>query len=270
MLRNTCAACGGVLQRGANNTAVCMKCFRTYSLDAYQFNAPAPRMTANPAFQKKPANKKEMDDATRGLVIFLLVIGSIVTLGCGMIPLTIAMIVGIVNIAKNAPAPEPQKKVHYIPCGEYLKQATDYTRVLREMPIGTMPLGIYAEKAALQIERMNRKQKGLVEMLGSNHPFVKSGLDAEKYILANCKKVIWRLKYCDQTEPSLCRIHAEFLESVLADNEKVLHDYDMLLMEVTQMQDNDPLPEPTLDILADSLKAMRTGEPQPVQMNMMM
>ncbi|MBR4201907.1 MAG: hypothetical protein IKQ91_11690 [Oscillospiraceae bacterium] len=258
MLNKTCTVCGGMLQRGTNDTAVCMKCFRTYRLNAYQ-----PTTLVNPAFQPNPSAEKPMNDETRASVIFLLIVGAILTLCLGLFPLSVGMIVVIVEMSKkkNAkPAVNNSCERGNLPFGEYLKKTPDYIRALRDLPIGTMPLGIYAEKAALQIERMNRKQKGLREMLGADHPFVKSGEDAERYILANCKKVLWRLKYCDQTEPSLCRIHAEYLQTVLNDNEKVLKDYDKLLIEVTQMNDNTPQLVPTLDVLADSLHSIRTGD----------
>ena len=261
MLNKTCTVCGGTLQRGANDTAVCMKCFRTYRLNAYSPAVLTQNAQINPAFQP---NTRQNNNETRGLMIFLLSLGLVATLCFGIFPLSIGCIVALVQVSKNPDANKaPAKKtneIRSVPCGEYLKQASDYTRALRDLPIGTMPLGIYAEKAALQIERLNRKQKGLREMLGAKHPFVKSCEDAEQYILANCKKVLWRLKYCDQTEPSLCRMHAEYLQTVLNDNEKVLRDYDKLLIEITQMHDNTPQLVPTLDVLADSLKSIRTGE----------
>lgn len=256
MLRTTCAACGGALQRAQHNTAVCMKCFRTYEITSNQLQAP------NPAFQRAP--KEQPDNQARlGLIFICAVLGMI--FACCDAPLLAAIMViqtvrQCVHIAKH---PEPDTApdgIRSVACGEYLKTRGDYTRALRDLPIGTMPLGLYAERAALQIENLARKQQGFLEILGSNHPYLKNCAEAEAYILANCKKVLWRLKYCDQSDPRLCRLHAEFLQGVLDDNDRVLRDYEHLLIEVTQMDDDLPQTAPSLDVLADTLHSMRTGE----------
>lgn len=252
MLNRTCAACGGVLQRGSGNTAVCMKCFRTYKMDT-------PRVTAPDRM-----NKPELDkDARMGLIVIFAFL-AVVFAGLGLFPLVSVAIFAIVRqcveISKmQDTAQQNNGKVRSIPTGEYLRNRSDYIRRLRELPLGQMPLGIYGERAAEQIERLEVKQRGLRDMLGREHPFVRSAEEAEGYILNNCRKILWRLKFCDQTDPDFCRIHAEYMHSVLAANEKVLDDYEKLLIEVSQI-DETPRALPTLDVLAETLRQVRTGE----------
>lgn len=257
MLKNTCAACGGVLQKAENHTAVCMKCFRTYRITSYQLQLPEP----NPAFQREE-EKPVWNNETRAGIIIILAMLAIFFACCGLFPLaaivTVQIIKQCVYIAKHPePYPAPDG-VRNVACGEYLKTPTDYTRALRSLPIGTMPLGLYAERAALQIEQLARKQKGLCAMLGREHPFLKSTQEAEAYILANCKKVLWRMKYCDQSDPRLCRLHAEYLQGLLDENDKILCDFEQLLIEVTEMDDDLPRTAPHLDVLADTLHGART------------
>lgn len=255
MLRNTCAACGGVLQKAEHNTAVCMKCFRTYNITSYQIHNP------NPAFQR------ELDEEWRNQIrVGLIILLSVATLFCasvGLFPFVALLIFQIAkqfkSIAQSAEQDALPLDGKNVPCGEYLKTPSDYTRALRSLPIGTMPLGLYAERAALQIEQLGRKQKGLRAMLGSDHPFLKNSSEAETYILANCKKALWRLKYCDQSDPKLCRLHAEYLEGLLGENDKVLRDFEQLLIEVTEMDDALPRTAPNLDVLAETLHSVRTG-----------
>lgn len=256
MLRTTCAACGGVLQKAQHNTAVCMKCFRTYEISSNQIQTP------NPAFQRKQ-NKEWNNESRAGLIIVLAFL--VVFFACAeLFPLaaivTFQIIKQCVYIAKHPDADSASDAVRSVPCGEYLKTRSDYVRALRGLPIGTMPLGLYAERAALQIERLTRKQQGLKAMLGNGHPFLNNSTEAEAYILANCKKVLWRLKYCDQSDPRLCRLHAEYLQERLDENEKILRDYEDLLIEVTEMDADLPCAEPHLDVLAETLHSMRRGD----------
>lgn len=256
MLNRTCAACGGVLQKGEGNTAVCMRCFRTYRLESSQL---AP-----------PRRKQELDKETRIGLIFMMAIMAMVFMALGVIPAVVILVVGIVkqgvqvaqkssDAAESAVSEQHRETKRNIPFGTYLKTRSDYLRALRGMPLGTMPLGVYGERAAEQIERLAMKQRGLRDMLGSDHPFVRSAEEAENFIFDNCRKIIWRLKYCDQTDPGFCRIHAEYMQSALEANEKVLNDYERLMIEVSQM--DEPLQTaPSLDVLAETLRSVRTGE----------
>ena len=128
------------------------------------------------------------------------------------------------------------------------------------MNFATMPLGVYGERALHQLERLEQKQEALAAMLGKNHPFIRNGDDAEIFILKNCRQVLYRLKYCDQSDPNFCRIHAEYLEERLAENEKVLGDFEKLVIEVTQLDLDTPQTAPCLDVLAETLHGVRTQD----------
>lgn len=156
--------------------------------------------------------------------------------------------------------------VRNVACGEYLKTCGDYIRAVQSLPLETMPLGIYGEHAVRQIEQLRKKQQGMQAMLGNAHPFLKNTAEAEQYVLANCKKILWRLKYCDQSDAQLCGVHAAYLQERLCENEKVLRDYENLLIEITQMDDDTPSAEPTLDVLADSLRTLRGDDQQQMMM----
>lgn len=262
MLNRTCPACGGTLQNAANNTLVCMRCFRTYETSADSMYRVSPQSQ----------NRSETDESEKLLkMIFFFVILIAGTLMVGAFPLTLAATIALVISLKNRKEfqntsqpqqqsrPAPEKVVSY-PTGEFLKTRADYIRRLREMPLGQMPLGIYGERAAEQIERLEVKQRGLRAILGHSHPFVKSAEDAESFILENCRKIYWRLKFCDQTDPNFCRVHAEYMQAVLNENEKILEDYEKLLIEVMQLNDNRPAAAPSLDVLAETLRQIRTGE----------
>ena len=66
--------------------------------------------------------------------------------------------------------------------------------------------------------------------------------------------------YCDQNDRELRRVHAAFLNERMDDNERVLRDFENLIIEVTQMDDGLPMNAPTLDVLASTLRSVRTGD----------
>ena len=249
MLNNTtrkCPACSVMLQPVTGSSAVCPKCFRQFS---YQ----------NTAFRSNTQSSTDpFADNKREVKAVLLFIGMISTLAVGMIPITVFLTVLFVRLCSEASAQNskaPEGKI--IPTCMYLNKRSDYIRVFRTARFDEMPLGIYGERALHQIERLEQKQQALVAMLGKEHPFIHNGDEAEVYILKNCKQVLYRLKYCDQSDPDLCRVHADFLEGRLADNEKILHDFENL---VTQLDLDTPETKPCLDVLAATLHDVRTQD----------
>ena len=136
----------------------------------------------------------------------------------------------------------------------------DYYAQLQMLNLESMPLGRFGIEAAEQIRRLDSKMDALRALLPAEHPFFRNAADAEKYILENCKQILYRLKYCDQKDRALCRVHAKYLEARLAENEKVLRDFENLIIEVTQMNDDLPQQQPCLDVIADTLHQIRTGE----------
>ncbi len=245
-----CPACSVMLQQVSGSTAVCPKCFRQFSYQNTAFRSATP--TA--------ADEKAMEQS--GTAIVLLIAGIVVTFAVGLIPIAIFLTVTLVRICKKVaenPAAQP-KQMSYVPCGKQLQTRTDYLRSFGAMQLYDMPLGPYGERAMHQIEQLEQKQQALTAMLGKEHPFIKNGNEAEAYILKNCKQILYRLKYCDQTDPNLCRVHADFLEGRLADNEKILRDFENLVIEVSQLDLDTPETKPCLDVLAATLHDVRTQE----------
>ena len=145
------------------------------------------------------------------------------------------------------------------------KSSADFRSQFSALPLDTMPLGKYGWDADAQLRLLDNQKKALTEMLGKTHPFQKNAADAEQYVLNNCKQVLYRLRYCDQSDPAFCRIHAEYMQQRLAENARVLRDFEKLIIEVTQMNDDTPVQEPCLDVLADTLRNMRVQENMPQQ-----
>lgn len=248
MIQNSCTVCGGMLQKAAGDTAVCMNCRQTYLITSYHIHTP---------FDWKKHNRR-----VRSVIVFALLAMFNAHIGAALPTLAFVLLLvwQCIRLTQHTP-PEPMADgaVH-TPSGDSLKDSADYIRVLRAMPLGTMPLGGYGERAAQQIERMEKKQQAFKALVDDGHPFLQETAEAEAYILANCKQIVFRLKHSDQSDPQLCRMHAEFMQELLDHNDKILRDYENLLVEITQMNEGLPPSAPSLDVLADALRSARTGE----------
>lgn len=257
-----CPVCSTPLRSGAANTMLCPNCFRQYRMHDDAFGRSMVRL---PADRQTHENAEEKYAPAIALFIF----GIIFTAAIGAIPLTILFCVllgGTVKKQKKdgelASLFLPSAAQEKIPAaaGKKLVSRADYIRMLRALELYDMPLGSYGERAISQINRLIVKQEALITLLGSDHPFIQNANDAEAYILSNCKQIIYRLKFCDQNDPCLCRMHAEFLEKRLADNDRVLNDFENLVMEVTEFNSTTPVRQPCLDVLADTLRGIRCGD----------
>lgn len=250
MLNNTtrrCPACGVILRQQNANTCICPRCYREFCYTHEAFRGRVPAASAN--------------DGTREVKIFLVIIAMVLTLLTGLLPITIMLTCELVSLCKQADKAEAAKApAKVLPTGTYLQKRSDYIRVFRTLDFGAMPLGIYGERALHQIERLEQKQEALAAMLGKTHPFIRNGDEAEVFILKNCKQVLYRLKYCDQSDPNFCRVHADYLEERLAENEKILCDFEKLVIEVTQLDLDTPETAPCLDVLAETLHNVRTQD----------
>lgn len=161
------------------------------------------------------------------------------------------------------------KHAGYIPpeSGEKLRSSSDYLTQLRMMQLDTMPLGSYGRRAMEQIELLERQMQAIGELTGTENPFAEQTDKAAQFIYANCKQIIYRLKYGDQGDPAFRGIHEAYLGSCLRENDKVLHDFGQLILEVTQMERDLTSEAPCLDILADTLRDVRTYDgalPDPI------
>ena len=258
MLKNVCPACGIPLRRSSAMSAVCPHCLRSFRMNdrTVGYRAPEPVPDSLPKNPSKAGNYAARIILWIGLIIVGLILG--------LFPLAIVGFVAVmINASRidheNAKNPE-NKKVSYVACGEKLATYYDYYAQLQMLNLESMPLGRFGIEAAEQIRRLDSKMDALRALLPAEHPFFRNAADAEKYILENCKQILYRLTYCDQKDRALCRVHAKYLEARLAENEKVLRDFENLIIEVTQMNDDLPQQQPCLDVLADTLHQIRTGE----------
>ena len=167
----------------------------------------------------------------------------------------------LLRAAVRAIEEEPEK------AREYPMPVTteEYTARFRKAADAHNPLSLFASEAASQLDSLRKKQYALKMMLGTtDHPFYATAKEAEAYLLANSKKILFRLLYCDLSDPEVRAQHADYLRERLTENAVVLHDFERLNIEVSQMEDENPVAAPRLDILADTLQELRGGQPDEI------
>lgn len=273
MLYTKCPACGVPLRKATGNMSVCPKCYRGFRSCETSLNvsaAPA-GTTAQPV---RAANDNETANRAKPRIIAGLVSAIFLVSMTGTIevlPFVMILVMLIVGVCVKDftiedsfidPVTDPVKAPLAIPAasGAKFRNTTDYLNQFRTLPLASMPLGRLGSEAVQQIRQLEAKQQALRELLGTNHPFEKNSQEAAKYVLANCKQILFRLRYCDQTDPALCRVHAEYIQLRLQENARVLRDFEKLIIEVTQMNDDQPVHEPCLDVLAETLRSIRTQD----------
>ena len=252
-----CQFCGGaLLTHNGRMGAQCTSCGKYYSADQLYRLA---------SFHKPAEDKSDRVAPIAGIAVIAAVIW------LAMIPVapvmaTLLLPAGVIYAAKKiidsdmAVQSSSEKPVG---AAEQLRSADDYLRAFRMLPLDYMPLRAEACRAIAQIDALKRKQIAVASMLEQGHPFIQSCNNAAEYILSNLKQVLYRLKYCDQNDVSLRKMHAEYLRERLDDNDRVLRDFENLIIEVTQMEDQTAVTAPTLDVLAETLHSVRTGDPIP-------
>ena len=282
MLYTKCPACGVPLRKATGGTSVCPKCFRGFRSSETSLNvsaAPA-GTTAQPVYA---ANTKENANRVKpriivGLLSVIFLVSMTGTIA--VLPFIIMLLVLIVRVCVKDYniedsftdlVTDPVKKPLAIPAasGAKFRNTTDYLNQFRTLPLASMPLGKLGLEAVQQIRQLEAKQQALRELLGTDHPFEKNSREAAKYVLANCKQILFRLRYCDQNDPAFCRIHAEYIQTRLQENAKVLRDFEQLIIEASQMNDDLPAEVPCLDVLADTLRTVRTQDGALLQQRMM-
>ena len=273
MLYTKCPACGVPLRKATGNMSVCPKCFRGFRSCETSLNVSA----APAGTTAQPLSAADRENVNRakpriiaGLVSAIFLIS--MTGSVEVLPFIMILVVLIVCICvKDYAVDEAENNPQAIPSasGQKFRNTTDYLNQFRTMPLYSMPLGRFGSEAVQQIRQLETKQQALRELLGPNHPFEKNSQEAAKFVLANCKQILFRLRYCDQTDPALCRVHAEYIQTRLQENARVLLDFEKLIIEVTQMNDDLPAREPCLDVLAETLRNVRTQDGTlPPQMRM--
>lgn len=267
MLYTKCPACGVALRGGSGNVSVCPRCLRGFRSNDPSFPASAviqPVTTGNTNVQPKSDPNSRRIAALLVAIIFFGFAG-----GAAALPIILVMTVLIVRFAIASVKDDFTADSEPIPVRRPPQSCADYRKELNALQLETMPLGKYGYDADAQLRLLENQKKALTEMLGASHPFQKNAADAEQYVLNNCKQIYYRLRYCDQSDPAFCRIHAEYMQQRLQENARVLRDFEKLIIEVTQMNQDMPVQEPCLDVLADTLRKVRTQETVMPQQRMM-
>ena len=266
MLYTKCPACGVALRGGSGNVSVCPRCLRGFrSTEPAIFSAAGQPQTTCTDTQKQLNGSEKKIAALLVAIMFAGMTG-----GASALPVILILSVLILVFSVKSLMQETEQSAQ-IPAatGEKLKTPSDYVRQFHTLPLETMPLGAYGEEAVRQIGMLETKLQAIQDMLGKEHPFEKNAEEASRFVLANCKQILYRLRYCDQSDPALCRVHAEYMQGRLHENARVLRDFEQLIIEVTQMNDDLPVQEPCLDVLADTLRNVRTQGGTLHQMRMM-
>ncbi|MBP0967285.1 MAG: hypothetical protein J5722_06610 [Oscillospiraceae bacterium] len=264
MLYTKCPACGVALSKGIGNVSVCPRCLRGFRSN----ETTSPAAAVQPVTGRTTA-QTEADPYSRKIAALLISIVCVGIIGgAAALPVILILTALIVRFAVSSATADTGTETKTVSSGAP-KTGADYRKQLNQLPLDTMPLGKYGFDADAQLRLLDNQKKALTEMLGTAHPFQKNAADAEQYVLNNCKQVLYRLRYCDQSDPAFCRIHAEYMQQRLQENARVLRDFEKLIIEVTQMNQDMPVQEPCLDVLADTLRNIRTQETAMPQQRMM-
>ena len=106
---------------------------------------------------------------------------------------------------------------------------------------------------------MKRRQQTLCSLTEATSPIRSAGEDADKYILANFRRMLSRLMLYDATDAARRGQYTAAVQEILNDNERVLTDYENLIIEVSQLDAGaDAASAPCLKELADALHNLHT------------
>lgn len=143
-----------------------------------------------------------------------------------------------------------------------LKDTDDYIRAFEAWMNEDTPFTAYIERALKQLQSLKRKQSALRSILddSKDSPFLTTAKEVDAYILANSKRVLNRVMIYDQGEPQKFQMHAAYLQQVLAENDRVLSDFENLILEVSQIGDNAlDAATPCLNELTNALRSVRSS-----------
>lgn len=140
-----------------------------------------------------------------------------------------------------------------------LKDTDDYQKALSAWLSEDSPFSEEIKIALNQLDSLERKQKALKNILDSSddNPFLTTAEDVERYILANTKRFINRVMIYDGVDQRKFEMHSFYLKTLLRQNEKVLSDFENLILEVAQIGDDSITDTPCLRELTDALRSVR-------------
>ena len=145
-----------------------------------------------------------------------------------------------------------------------LKDTDDYIRAFQAWLNEDTPFTEYIKRGLRQLESLKRKQAALRAVLDDSEdsPFLTTAKEVDAYILANSKRVLNRVMIYDQGEPQKFQMHASYLMQVLGENDRVLSDFENLILEVSQIGDNAlDAATPCLNELTNALRSVRSSGP---------
>lgn len=147
-----------------------------------------------------------------------------------------------------------------------LRDTDDYIRAFEAWQREDTPFDQQIRIVLKQLESLKRKQAALRTVLddSKDSPFLSIAEEVNTYILANCKRVLNRIMIYDEAEPHKLGMHAAYLQEVLGENAHVLSDFENLILEVSQIGDDQNAATPCLTELTNALRQVRRGdEPAP-------
>lgn len=177
-----------------------------------------------------------------------------VGLTAGIVLLALVLDYGIMQSGSAAAVSDAKK----------LKSVDDYIKAFEAWQYEDTPFTEQIKLAAKQLGSLQRKQAALRAVLDDSHdsPFLTTAGDVERYILANCKRILNRVMIYDQAEPYKYNTHMQYLQGVLCENAKVLSDFENLILEVSQIGDDTTAATPCLNELTAALRSVREPEEQ--------
>lgn len=146
-----------------------------------------------------------------------------------------------------------------------LRDADDYIEAFEAWQREETPFTRLLQTAAEQCESLKHKQQALRAVIDDtkDNPFLSVADDVDAYILGNCKRMLNRVKVFEVGESRQVEPHAAYLSGLLSENERVLNDFENLILEVSQLGDDQSAATPCLNELTNALRNERRGPEDP-------
>lgn len=142
-----------------------------------------------------------------------------------------------------------------------LRDADDYIKAFYAWLNEDTPFAEHIKIAIRQLESLKRKQAALRSVLddSKDSPFFTTAQDVDAYVLSNCRRVINRVMIYDSAEPQKYNMHVAYLQQILGDNARVLSEFENLILEVSQIGDDQTAATPCLTELTAALRSVRSN-----------
>lgn len=147
-----------------------------------------------------------------------------------------------------------------------LKDAGDYREALESWKSSRNPFNQELDLAVHQLDLFYQKNTALKALLGDQakepgNPYLSISEDVEECLFSNMKKLITRMTILDLTDGSRFPMHHEFIRGVLAENRKLLTQYDNLIIEISQIGDSTEMDDLHLESITEALRELRDASP---------